>query len=274
MEGKLKDLQRMQTEMLDVVDAFCKEHSIPYSLYAGTLLGAVRHQGFIPWDDDLDICMSRENYNRFIELWQKNKPSGYILQNKETDSGFTQSFTKIRKENTTFLQYDWEIGRYHTGVFIDVFPIDRIPKRRIKRILFYWNVMKYQLFTREFIPAKSNAVVKFVSKTILILTPEKSRKAKREKLLSKITQHNENKLLKTVAIETMDSLKQTYSETMLDEYVLLPFEGRQFMCFKEWECCLVSKFGNYMKLPPEEERLWRHHPIILDFEKDYKELSE
>ena len=99
MDNKLRKLQLIQTEMLEVVDVFCKKHNIPYSLYAGTLLGAVRHQGFIPWDDDLDICMSRENYNRFIELWTKEKPKGYILQNKETDPEFTQSFTKIRKEN-------------------------------------------------------------------------------------------------------------------------------------------------------------------------------
>ena len=267
MNNKLRRLQLTQTEMLEVVDVFCKKHNIPYSLYAGTLLGAVRHQGFIPWDDDLDICMSRENYNRFIELWTKEKPKGYILQNKETDPEFTQSFTKIRKENTTFLQYEWEKGRYHTGIFIDIFPIDRMPAGKIKKLFFYWNIMQYQLFTREFIPPKSNAIVKTVSKILLLMTPESKRISRRKKLLEKIVQYNSNGELNTVAIETMGSMKITYSKNLLDEHVLLPFEGREFMCFKEWEHYLVTWFGDYMQFPPEEERNWRHHPIVLEFEK-------
>ena len=265
MDNKLRKLQLTQTEMLDVVDAFCKEHNIPYSLYAGTLLGAVRHKGFIPWDDDLDICMSRNNYNKFIELWTQSKPDGFILQNKETDSEFTQSFTKIRKENTSFLQYEWERGKYHTGIFIDIFPIDRIPENKIKKRFFYWHTMQYQLLTREFIPPKSNIIVKTVSKILLWVTPKDKRSFKRKKLLEKIVQYNSNIKLGTVAIETMASMKKIYSKNMLDEYVFLTFEGRDFMCFKEWEHYLTNKFGDYMQLPPEEERSWRHHPIILDF---------
>ena len=266
MDEKLRKLQITQTEMLDVIDKICRENNIPYSLYAGTLLGAVRHQGFIPWDDDLDICMSRENYNRFIELWTHVRPEGFVLQNKETDPDFTQSFTKIRKENTEFLQYEWEAGKYHTGIFIDIFPIDRIPSGKMMRLFFYWDVMKYQLFTREFIPSKANIVVKTVSKILLSINSKEKRNVKHKKLLNNITKYNQNCELETVAIETMGSMKKTYSKTMLDKYVLLPFEGREFMCFAEWEHYLQNKFGNYMQLPPENERCWRHHPIVLEFD--------
>ena len=100
----LRRLQLTELEILKVVDKVCRDNKIDYSLYAGTLLGAVRHKGFIPWDDDLDICLTRENYNRFIKIWNANPPKGYILQNKENTPDFSQTFTKIRKDNTAFFQ--------------------------------------------------------------------------------------------------------------------------------------------------------------------------
>lgn len=274
METKLRKLQLVQLEILEKVDKICRENNIPYSLYAGTLLGAVRHQGFIPWDDDLDICMSRDNYERFLKLWQEVKPEGYILQNKENTPEFTQSFTKIRKEHTTFLQYDWERGKYHTGIFIDIFPIDRIPARKIQRILFWWNCMQYQLYTREFVPPKSNHLVKIVSEGLLALNSGEKRRLKREKLLKKITKYHTNTTLDTVAIETVNAMKVEYPVNLLDEYTTVWFENREYMCFKEWKRYLECKFGNYMQLPPESERQWKHHPIILDFEKSYEEPGE
>ena len=273
METKLRKLQLTQLEILEKIDEICCENNIPYSLYAGTLLGAVRHQAFIPWDDDLDICMSRDNYERFLKLWKEVKPEGFILQNKENTPKFTQSFTKIRKEHTTFLQYDWEREKYHTGIFIDIFPFDRIPKKKIQRILFWWNCMQYQLYTREFVPPKSNKLVKLISESLLALNSGEKRKLKREKLLKKITKYNTNTELSTVAIETVNTMKVEYPINLLDEYSTVWFENKKYMCFKEWKSYLEYKFGNYMQLPPESERQWRHHPIILDFEKAYEELG-
>lgn len=274
MEDKLRRLQLTQLEILEKVDEVCRENHIQYSLYAGTLLGAVRHHGFIPWDDDLDICMTRDNYEQFLEVWKKEKTEGYILQNKENTPGFTQSFTKIRKENTTFLQYDWEREKYHTGIFIDIFPFDRMPVKKIERILFIWYVMQYQLYTREFVPEKSNFLVRFVSKVLLDFTPKEKRKEKREKMLCKITRYNNDKSLDAVFVETMNSIKVTYPSDVVDDYTMLKFENKEYMCYKKWKKFLECKFGNYMQLPPESERQWKHHPIILDFEKSYEELGE
>ena len=81
----IRPLQLHILKILQAVDKVCKEHHLHYYLWAGTMLGAVRHKGFIPWDDDVDVCMEREDYNRFLELWQKEPVDGYLLQNKETE---------------------------------------------------------------------------------------------------------------------------------------------------------------------------------------------
>lgn len=270
----LRQLQLTMLGTLKVFDAFCRKHGLKYSLYAGSLLGAVRHEGFIPWDDDLDVCMSREEYDRFIALWKQEQPEGYILQNKENTPAYWQSFSKIRKEHTTFLQEEREAGAYHTGIFLDVFPLDRMPYGKLNRAVYKWNCMKYQLLTREFAPPKASTVVWLGSSLMLACTPMGRREKVRRNTLKKITQYNNQCDLEIAAIETMASLRKPFAPDMLDAYVDLPFEDGKFMCFAGWHDHLRRKFGNYMQLPPEEERAWRHHPIIIDFEHNYEELIQ
>lgn len=269
MDNTLRKLQLTQLDILIFVDKICRENEIPYSLYAGTLLGAVRHKGFIPWDDDLDICMSRENYERFIQLWPSVAHDGYIMQNKENTPSFTQSFTKIRKENTTFLQEESEAGRYHTGIFIDIFPIDRIPSKKLARAKYVWDCMRYQLYTREFPPKQYGTGKRIVASCLLRLVPPRKRAAKRAALLSNIVRYDGIHSYETVGIETVASVKKPFSPGMLDDYVVLPFEGHNFMCFAGWDDHLRRKYGDYMQLPPADQREWKHHPVILDFEHSY-----
>lgn len=274
MDDALHKLQKTLLEMLKVFDTFCRENNLEYSLYAGSLLGAVRHHGFIPWDDDLDVCMSRGNYNKFLELWQSAPVKGYVLQNKEISKYFSQSFSKLCKDHTTFLQDQQQIGNQHTGIFLDIFPIDRIPNGRLNRAIFKWRCMKYQLLTREFAPPKANGIVRFGSAVILASTPKRCREKVRQNTLKKITQYNDQNELSTVAIEIMRTINTPLPADMLDSYVELPFEDGKFMCIADWDEYLRRKFGNYLQLPPEEDREWKHHPIILDFEHNYDELSE
>lgn len=272
-EFNLRKLQLTQLEILKVIDKFCRENQIRYSLYAGSLLGAVRHKGFIPWDDDLDICMARSEYNKFIKKWTEQKPSGYILQNKETEPDFTQSFTKIRKDHTAFLQSMDNGGKYHKGIFVDIFPIDRMPEEGMRRKHFQFRCMLYQLYTREFIPSKSQGIVKCLAAVLLKLSSQEQRYQKRIKLLGKITENNDNHSLNTAAIETVESMKTEFPSDMLDSYTYLKFEDGEFMCFEKWDEHLRCKFGDYMEMPPESQRVWKHHPVVLDFERNYEEIQ-
>lgn len=273
MNEELRRLQLTQLEILKVIDALCRKHRIHYSLYAGTLLGAVRHQGFIPWDDDLDIFLTRHEYNRFIKLWLDEQPEGYLIQNKELDPNFTQSFTKIRKDHTAFLQDEAERGKYHTGIFVDVFPIDRVPEKRIQRAFFFADCLFYQLYTREFIPPLAGRFTKVVAGALLKLSTKKNRAQRRKWHYRRIIRYNRNKSLPMICIEMTRTLKQILPPDLMCGYVDFPFEDMKAMCIRDWDAYLTVEFGDYMQLPPEEERGWRHHPIVLDFERNLEELK-
>ena len=272
MENQLRKLQLTELEILKKIDEFCQKNNITYSLYGGTLLGAVRHKGFIPWDDDLDICMLRSDYQKFIDLWEKEGPKGYILQNKEIDGNFTQSFTKIRKDHTTFLQKEDLPVKYHTGIFVDVFPIDRIPDNFFFRIQFYIRCLFFQLYTREFVPKQGNIALRIGSKVLLTIIPKKYRKSQRKKMFEKITKYSFNDSLHTIGIETINSLMQLLPADLFESIEYLPFEGKKFMCTSKWSEYLKIKYGDYLSLPPKEEQIWKHDPLKIDFKKNWGEM--
>lgn len=274
MDEKLKQLQAVMLEMLKLVDKICRENDIKYSLCSGTLLGAVRHKGFIPWDDDLDIRMTRDNYDKFLAVWEKLRPEGYELQNKENTPNFPQSFSKIRKNNTTFIQHEWEKGMYNTGIFIDVFPLDRIPEKILPKAFFLCRTYKYLMYTRETLYSEESELIKFAMSFLMKLTSHNPRMKYRKKYIDWLKKLDKDKSLKCIGIEMPSMLKVAFLPDIADDYVNLTFEDGKFMCFKKWDEYLRLMFGDYMKLPPESERVLKHHPIILDFEHDYDELMQ
>ena len=120
-------MHRLQIEMLQEVDRVCRKHDIKYTIFGGTLLGAIRHKGFIPWDDDADIAMLREEYNKFKAVMHEINPDICYLQDNETDPEYRWGYTKMRKTGTRFVRVGQEHLKCKTGVFIDIFPMDDIP---------------------------------------------------------------------------------------------------------------------------------------------------
>lgn len=272
MEETLRRLQLTELEILKAVHEFCVQHDIRYSLYAGTMLGAVRHQGFIPWDDDIDICMPRSEYDRFIKLWKENPVEGYTLQNKDNSPAFISSFTKIRKDHTTFLEHKEDIGRFHTGIFIDIFPLDRIPSAWLPKRLFYLRCMLYQLMVREYAPTNCGRVIRLGSKAILAVVRGKNRRLLKNALQRKLTGFDHDKRLSVVDIAEMHSLRVEYPGDTMDAFCELLFEDSAFSVFSAWHTMLSRYFGDYMQLPPEEDRTWTHHPVCIDFDRSAEEI--
>lgn len=265
----LRKLQLTQLEILKVVDDFCSKNNIRYSIAYGTILGAVRHGGFIPWDDDLDICMPRADYDKFISLWRDTDE--YLLQNHDTNLDFTQSFTKIRKRNTAFV-LKTDLGfDFHKGIFLDIFPFDKVPHNKLKRNMQIINVVLYNLFTRGYAPNKNGAVVKCVSNIILKLTPKSRYYKLSKKYLKKICKYNKYSNLKFADMSVINTMRMYYDEDIFDNMKKIKFEDSEFNVLNKFKYFLSIRYGDYMAFPPEEEQTWYHHPVHISFDKEYEE---
>lgn len=128
MDDKLRQLQLVELEILDEFVRICEKNNLRYYLVGGTLLGAVRHGGFIPWDDDIDVAMPRKDYNRLAEIWKKCANPVYFYQNSQTDPYYFLSYAKIRKNGTEIYEERFKESKFHKGIFIDIFPLDYCPK--------------------------------------------------------------------------------------------------------------------------------------------------
>lgn len=178
-----------EQEILDVIHQVCTEHGLRYSLAYGTLIGAVRHKGFIPWDDDIDLMMPREDYEKLLVIWNQSAPKGYILQNTRTDSDFTQNFTKIRKDHTTFLQDESEREKhYHKGIFVDIFPGDRVAPSKLGKNVQYIACAIDLLYSRGHTSGSGGLIGK--AESILLKAPKKKHATRRERAEKSIRRWN------------------------------------------------------------------------------------
>lgn len=264
---ELRKLQLVQLEILKYVDDFCTKNKLRYSIAYGTLIGAVRHSGFIPWDDDLDICMPREDYEKFISLWKDTDK--YILQNHDTDREFPQGFTKIRKNNTAFIQKTDLNKEYHKGIFIDIFPYDRVPNGKIKQKIQMLHAMFYQLYNRGYAPSDNGLIYNFCCKLILFFVPKKKYYNKSKHHLKCVCKYNNDNSLSLFSISSFFSMHRYYPSDAFDNIIKMKFEDTYVSAFKDYDIILSKFYGDYMKLPPESEQNWYHHPILIDFNKNY-----
>lgn len=269
----LAGLWKCEQEILDVIHDVCVSNNLKYTLAYGTLIGAVRHSGFIPWDDDIDIMMPREDYEKLLSIWNELAPDGYVLQNKRTNHDYSQNFTKIRKDRTAFIQGDIDRqGSYHKGIFVDIFPGDRVAPAGWKRKLQYIACAVNLLYSRGFRSGNGGAMG-FVEK-VLLAAP----KALQWKLFCKteayIAKYKADTKAQYVFPCTIGSSRIYYPADMFSGNNTLSFNGKDYCVVKNPDEALRIEYGDYMQLPPESERVWAHHPEIVDFEHNYEELLE
>ena len=266
---ELRKVQLKQLEILNKIDRFCKENSINYSIAYGTMLGAVRHGGFIPWDDDMDICMLRSDYDKFLSLWHDD--DNFILQNHTTNSDFTQTFSKIRMKNTAFVQENDLNKSYHKGIFVDIFPFDRKADGYLNQKLQIIDVMLYQLYFRGYVPENNGIILKLGSTFLLKIHKKNNYNKLAEKHLKRIKKYNTNRELLLFDTCTFSDMKKSYDKDLFENLTEIEFDGYSFSVIKDYEKFLKICYGDYMKLPPKDEQTWYHHPIFISFDREYEE---
>lgn len=262
---EFENVRKIQLEILLEFDRVCKENNIHYNIYFGTLLGAVRHQGFIPWDDDIDVVMTRENYNKFIKLHIDDVNKDYFVQNYDTDTNFFRPFTRIRKNNTRYVQRHYRNLDIHHGIFIDIFPFDYVSNRKEKEIFryYYLHLLRRLNVIKNFGIRKNSSVIKKGAKYIIDkFFPQKWLN---EYITKVMTYKNNTGYLNHLTDSTIP-IEDKYKNHLIkvDDFLnsmMYEFEGHEFPIPKNFEEVLTNTYGDYMKLPPQEERV-PHHQVI------------
>ncbi len=276
MDGQIKKVHEVEIEILDKVVDVCKKYNIQYFLVYGTLLGAVRHKGFIPWDDDIDIGMLRSDYNKFIDVCTSENALGdkYFLHCDKSDDKYFIPFIKVKKNNTTFAEECIENVDTHKGFFLDIFPFDNVPKQKSK-------LQKLQAI-----------IVKNIVDAIYVKYHVYSLKSRRRKMLVALFLPFSGKTLKKwrdrtltwfdkkdtkYVVDILGSVKSVEKDTMIKEkmFPLKPvkFGTKNYNGLNDNDYYLSKVYGDYMKLPPENKRR-THMPTYISFTEGECRINE
>lgn len=272
-EIKLEDIWQAELDILDEIDRVCTDNGLRYSLAYGTLLGAVRHGGFIPWDDDIDIMMPREDYDRLRAIWKEKAKREFLLEDETMFSDYVNNFAKIRKDHTTFLQFEVERTRtYHKGFFVDIFPGDRVAPEGLSRKVQYVAFAMNLLYNRGY-SSGVGGVRGFLEKCLLKAVP-KGCHSKVSSAFGRFSRRwNGVDDAQLVFASTASCCKKYYPADLFENLQRIPFQEKTYLAVQNADAVLRVEYGDYMKLPPESERVWTHHPIIVDFIHNYEELE-
>lgn len=272
----LKKMQQKSLEMAKYFVNFCNENNLLCYMCGGGAIGALRHEGFIPWDDDLDFFMPRNDYEKLIEIWnQKADTKKYSLINANKNLIDHNLFITIRDNETTAIKpYQKGINISH-GLALDIIPLDGCPDGFKRKKQVFWALI-YSLFKSQVIPQKHGKLKKFVSKILLRIIPTKILKFKLWKFAEK--QMTKYKIEDNENITELCSgpyyMKKIYKKEWFEKNVFIKFEDTKLPIPVGYDGYLKTAFGDYMKLPPKEKQKPHHEVLFLDLEKSYKEYEE
>lgn len=254
-EMEIKQLRLIELEMLVEVDRICEKNGINYSLDGGTLLGAVRHKGFIPWDDDLDVTFKHEEYEKFYKACKTDlDTSRFFFQDYRTDKNYRWGYGKLRRLNTEYIKKGQEHLNQITGVCIDIFDYQYLPdnvaeKKKYQRQMYFLRKLTYSAMGMHI---EKQWYMRLLYR-ILSLIPLSYIHNRRMKLL------NANNNLKSSKVSNemfpTPRTKNGVNSSIYDDYCRLEFEGMKFQCFKKYDEYLHILYGNYMELPPADKRV-------------------
>lgn len=261
----LRRLQLVQLEILSTFDSLCRKLGLRYSLAYGTLLGAVRHKGFIPWDDDIDVCMLRHDYDLLIEHAAELLPSNYFLQSVYSDPKYPLDFAKLLLTDESLSVTETKKLEITHGIFMDIFPIDACSNSRLvdwfdRLDISIARVLCFSTIDEQF---ESSFIREQVKRVASKVTKRWGTQA--------FVEHIDNIRRKRNSIHNTQSyyyysgdspLKYDWDcrlpISLMNDLIELEFEGRLFPCIKQYDDFLTCVYGDYMKLPPMDLRKPSH----------------
>ena len=275
----------LQAKQLDILKAFirvCEKHNLTYFLVYGTALGAIRHKGFIPWDDDIDVGMPRADYEKYIQLQSEYEGTPYFIQTFKSDPCYIYNYAKLRDSSTTFLENAFKNHRINQGVFIDVFPVDGMSKaegdrEKIgKKNKFIWRQVYF-----SYLPALRRKVRKrtwfkdillnIVAGLFYVFDIAHYRNKRVERFVRQVP-FEEAKMAGimfgfTWRINCMPA-------DIFRETIKVPFEDIEVRVVKDYDRYLTLLYKDYMKFPPKEQQVGHHYNSGVSLEQGYEDYMK
>ena len=251
-ELDLKEIHHVLLDILKDVDAFCRAEGLRYSLAYGTLLGAVRHKGFIPWDDDIDIMMPRPDFERFVATYGQRGPYNCLYIENSDRGQFIQCYAKVQDVRTVSIERK-RSNVYRFGLNLDIFPVDVAPADPALHETFAKTVTRLRhriyLSQRPFFP--------FTFHDPLIPKIQAHRHSPQwwaQRCEDHLKQYAATDSHYAGPVSGGMGLIEIYDRKLFDQYIRLPFEDASFLAVSDWDTFLRQQFGNYRQLPPENKR--------------------
>lgn len=262
-DEELKQLQNVEAEILAEFVRICDKHKLNYVLMGGSCLGAIRHDGFIPWDDDIDVGMNRDEYNRFIEIQKDELNDKYYFESMETDDEYNLIQGKIKKKGTIYAEVGNNLPKEKQGIWIDIFPLDNVSdndkemKRDFYKVFAKKMMISFKLGNDHHSKSKGKELVlkglKFCSHFINV----NKQKQKLNKLLIK---HNNKKTKRVISYGSGYLLKAVFDSDYCTNRILHKFMDKEYYIPKNYDKFLRQLYNDYMQLPPKEKQA-PIHPI-------------